>query len=376
MRRFLILNVVLLLLVSCSGKRATTSYSLQRDSLSYAKGFRVDRCDDFIAIEVVNPWDTSLVLQRYILLDSTVKSLPSNLPNGSIIKTPIKNVAVYASVHASILELLNSINSVSGVCEVDYLDSKTIKELVAQDKIANLGESYTPNIEKIIDSGTEYIISSPFKDMGYSGADKLGIPIIEGVDYMENTPLGRAEWIKFFGLLVGKEELANEIFINTENEYNSVKDSLNNYIANNGISKPTLLAEMLYGAHWFVPCGDSYMATMYNDAGANYIFNNLEGSGSVALSFEQVFDEAIHADYWFVKYNAPKNINYSSLMNSYRLYSKFDAFKNKNVYGCNTGIVPYYAELPIFPQYALMDMINIFYPGFLNNYSNRYFIPL
>lgn len=365
---------MLLLLVSCSGRRASTNLSHNTIELKYAKGLKIEKGQDYSIVSIINPWDTTLLLQKYILVDSLTNL--SNVPMGTIIKVPIKNIAVYSSVHISILEMLGKINDVSGICEVQYIDSDFIKNKVKIGDIADLGESTSPNIEKIIDSGTEYVISSPFKDMGYGGVDKLGIPIIEAADYMENHPLGRAEWIKFFGLLADKDSIANAIFNKTELEYLLLKDSVNDYIFKNNLTKPTLLTEMKYGAHWFVSAGESCMGKMFADAGCDYIFSYLPGQGSSPFSFEEVLDKGIAADFWLIKYNSSVDLTYSSLESSFSLYSQFDAFKNKKIYGCNTGKISFYEEYPMNPQYLLKDLINTFYPNLFNNYTPRYFKPL
>ncbi len=374
LKRLFIINVVMLMLVSCSGKRASTNFESSSVELKYAKGLKIEKGEDFTVVSIVNPWDTTTILQKYILVDSLTDK--TSLPKGTVVNVPIKNVAIYTSVHVSIIEMLGKRDDISGVCEIQYIDSDTIQDRVARGIVADLGDSFAPNIEKIIDSGTEIVISSPFKDMGYAGVDKLGIPIIESADYMENHPLGRAEWIKFYGLLTCKEGLANEIFASTEQEYLGLKDSVQKYLSVNNLKKSTLLVEKNYGAHWFIPHGESCMGVIYKDAGCDYIFDYLKGTGSTPFAFEEVLDKAIHADYWLIKYNSVDDMTYTSLRESFPLYAQFDAFKNKCIYGCNTGKKPFYEESPMNPQYLLKDMISIFYPNIFPDYQQRYFDPL
>lgn len=139
------------------------------------------------------------------------QSVPGNLPKGTVVRTPIRNIVVYTSVHAAIIDQLNEADKVIGVCEPRYMDTPAIQEGLRAGRIADLGEATSPNIEKIIDIGAEIIIASPFQNAGYGPAEKLGIPIIEAADYMESLPLGRTEWIRFYGLLFGKSAMADSI---------------------------------------------------------------------------------------------------------------------------------------------------------------------
>lgn len=220
----------------------------------------------------------------------------------------------------------------------------------------------------MIEIGAELVIASPFQNSSYGPVEKIGIPIIEGADYMEAFPLGRTEWIRFYGLLFGKEEMADSIFKETEQAYLSLKD-----LTANIDNRPTVLSEKKFGSSWYVPSGDSYMAHLFEDAGADYMFKDLPGAGSTPLAFETVFDKAIHADIWLVKYNQSSEMTYNDLRSEYTPYENFDAFKKQRIYTCNTGAVPYYEEFPIHPEYLLKDLIWIFHPELVFGYSPRYF---
>ena len=350
-----------------SGKQTSSKEALSSDSIQYAQGFTVQRFDTYILVEVRDPWDSTRLLQRYLLVDRT-KSVPGGLPKGTIVKVPVKDIVVYTSVHAAIIDQLHEINKVIGVCEPRYMDTPAIQEGIQAGRIADLGEATSPNIEKMIEIGAELVIASPFQNSSYGPVEKIGIPIIEGADYMEAFPLGRTEWIRFYGLLFGKEEMADSIFKATEQAYLSLKD-----LTANIDNRPTVLSEKKFGSSWYVPSGDSYMAHLIEDAGADYMFKDLPGAGSTPLAFETVFDKAIHADIWLVKYNQSSEMTYNDLRSEYTPYENFDAFKKKRIYTCNTGAVPYYEEFPIHPEYLLKDLIWIFHPELVFGYSPRYF---
>jgi len=356
-------------MVACtpSGKQTSSKEALSSDSIQYAQGFTVQRFDTYTMVEVRDPWDSTRLLQRYLLVDRT-KSVPGGLPKGTIVKVPVKDIVIYTSVHAAIIDQLHETDKVIGVCEPRYMDTPAIQEGIQAGRIADLGEATSPNIEKMIEIGAELVIASPFQNSSYGPVEKIGIPIIEGADYMEAFPLGRTEWIRFYGLLFGKEEMADSIFKETEQAYLSLKD-----LTANIDNRPTVLSEKKFGSSWYVPSGDSYMAHLIEDAGADYMFKDLPGAGSTPLAFETVFDKAIHADIWLVKYNQSSEMTYKDLRSEYTPYENFDAFKKKRIYTCNTGAVPYYEEFPIHPEYLLKDLIWIFHPELVFGYSPRYF---
>lgn len=356
-------------MVACSpsGKHSSASEALSSDTIRYARGFTVQHFDAYTSVEVRDPWDSTRLLQRYLLVERD-KEVPANLPKGTIVRVPVQNVVVYTSVHAAIIDQLGDIDKVIGVCEPRYMDTPSIQEGLRAGRIADMGEATAPNVEKMIDMGAELVIVSPFQNSSYGPVEKLGIPIVEGADYMESLPLGRTEWLRFYGLLFGKEQKADSIFRTTEQNYLALKE-----LIKADTKRPTVISEKRFGSSWFMPAGDSYIANIYKDAGADYLFADLPGAGSTPLAFETVLDKAIHADLWLIKYNQAKDMTYTDLRTEYTPYENFDAFKNRRIYSCNTGIVPYYEEFPMHPEYLLKDLIWVFHPELLPDYTPRYY---
>ena len=368
MKFFISTLFLLCFTLSCSVKQSSSEdQSFSSDTILYARGFTIQHFTDYTSVEVRDPWDSTRILQRYLLVDRGAL-MPGDLPKGTVVRTPVKNIVVYTSVHAAIIDQLGEADKVIGVCEPRYMDTPSIQEGLRVGKIADLGEATAPNIEKIIDIGAEIIIASPFQNAGYGPAEKLGIPIIEAADYMESLPLGRTEWIRFYGLLFGKEVMADSIFRETEGRYLELKE-----LAKTVTNRPTVISEKKFGSSWYMPAGDSYVAHLYNDAGADYIFKDLPGAGSTPLAFETVLDKAIHANMWLIKYNQANDMTYKDLRTEYTPYENFDAFKNRRIYTCNTGIVPYYEEFPIHPDYLLKDLVWVFHPELLPGYTPRYY---
>lgn len=372
MKPLVVFLLGLFLWTSCgqSNKQSSAPEVLSSDSIHYARGIQIYRHDGFTTVEVKDPWEEGGLLQRYILVGRN-KPLPGNLPVGTVVRVPLQKVAVYTSVHAAIIDLLGETERIVGVCEPRYMDTPAIQAGLISGRITDLGEASSPNVEKMIEIGTEYAIASPFENSSYGPVEKIGIPIIEGADYMESHPLGRAEWIRFYGLLFDRETEADSLFKATERRYLDLKA-----LAATVDHRPTVLSEKRFGSSWYVPAKESYIAHFFADAGANYLFKELPGAGSTPMAFETVFDQAIHADLWLIKYNQAEDMTYTELRQEYTPYENFDAFKKKKIFGCNTGRVPYYEEFPIHPDYLLKDLVALFHPELLPGYTPRYYFPL
>ncbi|SEG26567.1 ABC transporter substrate-binding protein [Parabacteroides chinchillae] len=371
MKQIISLLFVLWTAVSCTQpKKQTDNTLVSVDKIQYSQGYTIERYSDYIVAELRDPWDTTRILQRYLLVDRN-KDVPGGMPKGTIVRIPLKNIVVYNSVHSSIVELLDAAENIVGACESRYMDTPIIRERLDKGVIADLGEATAPNIEKMVEIGSEVILASPFRNSGYGPAEKLGIPILECADYMESTPLGRAEWLRLYGLLLGREDLADSLFRATESNYLTLSK-----LAEGVQHRPTVFSEKRFGSTWHIPGGASYMAHFFKDAGADYMFTDLPGAGSTPLAFETVLDKAIHADIWLIKYNQPDDMTYAGLRAEYTPYENFDAFKKKNIYACNTGSVPYYEEFPMHPDYLLKDLVWIFHPELLPDYTPRYYKKL
>lgn len=352
---------------SPSQEDAATS---QPDSVLYARGFQIRHFDEYTAVSLRDPWDTLKVRQTYILVEKD-RPLPENLPEGIVVRTPVERAIVYTSVHCAVLEQLACSGKIIGVCESEYISSPEILSGVASGSIADIGLSTAPDVEKIIDLGAEMIIASPFQNSGYGAAEKLGIPILEAADYMENHPLGRTEWCRLFGLFFGKRAEADSIFHSTMNSYLELKR-----LSCEAAEKPSVLLELKYGSAWLVPSGESYIGTFHRDAGGDYIFKDITGSDNAVIPFEKVFDIASDADFWLFKYASRSNITYKDLEKEYQPYSNFRAFKEKKIYVCNTMHTSYYDDLTIHPDRILEDFIFIYHPELLPGYSPKYYFPL
>lgn len=363
-----------LLLSACGGGSKTSSLQAEGDTvrMKYSSLLQIVKHADYTVVTIRNPWDTLKVLHTYLLADRE-KPLPEHLPEGTVVRTPLQKSVIYSSVHCSLWSELDELKGIGGVCGLEYIKLPQILEGCRNGSIVNVGNSMNPDIERIIDLRPDAILLSPFENSGgYGRVCKLNIPIIECADYMETSALGRAEWMRLYGLLLGKEAQADSLFAGIEKEYLT----LTQQVKSQNLKRPTVISEMKNSSAWYIPGGNSTMGRLYQDAGADYVFAYLSNSGSVPLAFETVFDRGGNADIWLIKYNQPQDKTYSELERDYAPYARFKAFQDRKVYGCNTNHVPFYEESPFHPELLLKDLIKIFHPELLPDYDLKYFSNL
>ena len=243
-----VLSALVLLSVQCNPKSQESDEQLENDSIiEYAELLSITCHDDYTDVKISNPWDSARLLHRYILVPKT-QNVPSNLPQGTVVRTPLSNTLVYASVHCSLLEQLDALSQIGGVCDLSYIKTPALLSRAENGKLTDAGNSMSPDIERVMSLNPDAILLSPFENAGYGRIGKMGIPIIECADYLETSPLGRAEWIKFFGLLYGKEVEADSIFTEVEKNYTELRDKI-------GVlsSAPVVISELKSGSAWYMP---------------------------------------------------------------------------------------------------------------------------
>jgi len=364
---------IVLLLAACGGGSKTSSASLQGDTipLKYAENLTLVKGEGYTEARLRNPWDTTALLHTYILVEKD-KPLPNRLPEGTLVRTPLSNALVYTAVHCNLIQELGAVESIGGICELQYIKVPEIIEGCRNGSIVNAGEGTNPDMEKIIDLHPDALLLSPYENSGGHGqVEKLKIPIIECADYMETSALGSAEWIRFYGLLFHQSAKADSIFAIVEKNYNELKA-----LAISQPTQPKVMCELKSGSAWYVPGGNSTTGKLYNDAGGDYLFDHYPNSGAVPLSFETVFDKAQDADVWLMKYNQPTDKTLSGIRKDYSPYARFKAFKDGQIYGCNTNYAAYYEDFPFHPDLVLKDLIKIFHPSLLPEYELKYFSKL
>lgn len=352
------------LLLACSDNRSASSEETGDTlRLRYAKNLTIVNYSDRTEVTLRNPWDTLHNLAKYILRED--KTLPIK-GDGVPVTIPLRNAGIFSSVHLALLHELKADSAVGGICDLGFCNLEEFKKAIDEGHIANLGNSIQPSLEQIINLNPDALLPSPFENSGGLGrVEKLGIPIIWCADYMEHTPLGRAEWIRFYGLLFGRGNEADSIFGNVERRYNELCDK-----ARNAETKPRLLPEMPWSGQWTLPGSGSSSTKLYADAGAEYLFSNLEGNGGIPLSTEKVVDRAVDADIWLIKHHGP--LNRQQMNSDTPLLAGIKA----PIWWCDTSVTLLYEETPFHPERLLENLIAILHPEMNVQPAYKYFSRL
>ncbi len=358
-----------LLLVACGGGQGSNAISSadgRAVDLRYADYLTItDYPDGYSVATIRNPWDSSKALHTYVLLPDSVP-MPAYLPEGTLVRTPLTRSVVYSSVHNSLITELGAIDAISGVCDPQYIHQADLAKRIDQGLVANCGSSMAPNLEQIIALQPQAILLSPYENNnGYGAVEQISIPIVECADYMETSPLGRAEWVKFYGMLYGQEARADSMFANTEAEYSRLKA-----VAANVTAKPKVMMDLIWSNVWHQPAANSTMGIFLSDAGAQGIAQDIEKSGSIGFTPEEVLYRAQEADYWLMRYAQAVPMTLKQLAKDNEIYTRFPAFKNGQVYGCDTQQVDFYEETPYHPERLLSCMIALLHPELADSVPN------
>lgn len=425
--------LTLLVLTACQGGKTTAGEAEEGDTLKmkYAKLLTIVNHGEkgtvsldkdaegaeyqYAEVNVANPWKAGTLLHRYILIpkgkegDETVARLALQRTSGmgcttDTVRTPVERSAVFIAPHCQLMYELGCQQAIRGVCDLNYINIPDVRKRAAsagkassekassgnassgnasaQNSIVDCGSSMAPDIERIIALKPEAILVSPFENSGgYGKLDKLHIPIIEAADYMESSPLGRAEWMKFYGMLFGKDKnisttaaveasmtaagkaseatlpascelRADSLFAQIEKEYLKLKAEAGKLPK--GLS---ILTERKTGNVWYVPGGQSTIGILLKDANARYIFSDDKHSGSLPMSPEQILAKGSQVDVWAFKYFGGAPLSQVQLLQEYDGYKALAAFSRGNIYQVDTSTVPYFELTSFHPELLLREFI-------------------
>jgi len=367
LQKIILFSLLTFLFIACKNDKTNTEDLILDYPLKYAKGFDIQVFENYKKLIIKAPYPEAREQFEYILIPRGAK-ISKVLNKLKIIRTPIKKMVVTSTTHIPMLELLNEENALSGFPNLTYISSAKTRHLIAKGKIKELGNEQDINTEILLDLQPELVIgfSMSSNNKMFDNIEKAGVPVVLNGDWLEETPLGRSEWIKFFGVLFDKEKEANSIFDTIETAY---KDAV--VIAHSATSNPTVLSGALFKDIWNLPAGESFMAQFLKDANTNYLWAETKGKGSLSLNFESVFDKGKQAEFWI----APgPHTSLSELKDANQHYIEFDAYKSGNIYsfankkGDNGGVL-YYELAPMQPHIVLKDIIKATHPELLANYK-------
>lgn len=353
------------ILTACTTKPKKKIEINSTSTIKYAKGFDIVKVDNQTNLIIKTPYPGAEEETVYKIVSK--KSSEKNT-----IKTPLNSVVVTSTTDIPMLELLNAENKLVGFPNTSFVSSLKTRKLIAQNLVKELGHTEHINTEALLDLNPELVIgfSLSSNNKMFTTIEKMGIPVVLNGAWLEETPLGRAEWIKMFGVLFNKEKQADSIFNKIERNYLDAKQ-----IAENVSYKPSIVCGGLYKDVWYLPAGNSFEATFLKHANTNYLWKNTEGKGSLSLNVESVFEKGKEADIWLSPgfYKTLDDLKEANLISS-----KMNAFNSKKVYSYSntlgeSGGIWYFELAPTRPDLVLKDLIKIAHPELLANYNFTFY---
>lgn len=362
----ILLICLLFCFTSCKTESHLTYSENKANILKYADKLTIWKDGDTYFAETRS--DSTNVLGLYIFpaIDDK-RDYIKDYPKAIIITKESDNYLLYSSVYSSVLEELSAGSKIGSVVDASYFKSNFIKDGIASGRITDMGTAQQLSTEKLIASKPTLAITTVYDGMNISTIQQKGIPIVYMTDNLETTPLGRAEWIKFIGLLSGDYEKADSIFHSVENNYNSMKSAVSKES-----DLPKVMVENMYQGVWYVPAGDSYAAELLADAGGDYLWKNDKGVGSLSLSFEQILHRASDADIWLLKLYGTE-LTADILKGEDERNMLFGPVGKHGVWYSNTAVTNLFDEFPFHPDLLLKDYISIFHPEMFPDFTPRYF---
>lgn len=348
-----------------------TPIASSNNSIHYAKGLEIYKHQGFSIVKTTNPWPDAKESFTYILQEKN-GIIPDSLKQFTIIPIPLKSIVVTSTTHIPALELLGVENTLIGFPNTDYISSEKTRKRIDAGKVREVGINENLNTEVLIDMKPGAIVSFGLNNSNptLDNLQKSGLKVLLNGDWTEQSPLGKAEWIKFFGALYGLDSKADAIFTKIEKDYNATLA-----LAQKATTKPTVMSGAMYQDQWYVPQGESWAALFLKDAQSEYLWADTKGTGSLAVPFEVILEKAQKADFWI----APGDFSsLKQMTDSNPHYNQFASFKNKKVYsyslnkGAKGGIV-YFELSSSRPDLVLKDFIKIVHPELVPDYKLFFF---
>lgn len=369
-----LLSIVFLFAIGCQNSKTNLQQNSITNEIKHADGFSLKNYDGFSIVTISNPWPNSNKTFTYVLHKKN-RIIPDSLKQFQQIQVPVKNIVVTSTTHIPSLEMLDVTDKLIGFPNLNYISSEKVRRRIDAKKIKELGSNQALNTELLINMQPDVIVGYGIDNTNptLDNLQKSGLKVVVNGDWNEQSPLGKAEWIKLFGALFDKQALANSLFNTIEREYTTTLA-----LVEKSNQKPSVIAGALYKDKWYLPQGESWGAQFLTNAGGNYLWQQTKGTGSLALSFEAVIEKGLYADFWI---GPGQFTSLADLANASENYTKFKAYKTKNIYTFSarkgkTGGVLYYELAPNRPDIVLKDLVKILHPEVLPKHQLYFFQKL
>ena len=353
------------LLCACSPHRAhpdnLSDFSEPLYTPSEASGFSITGKDGSQSslITVSNPWQGADSVASRLFIARAGDEAPLAFP-GQVLDGEADRIAVTSSTHVAMLDALGAADRIVAVSGIDYINNSDVQR--RRDDIADIGYEGNFDYEALLASDPDIVLL-----YGVNGASsmegklrELEIPYVYIGDYVEESPLGKAEWMVPIAEIIGEREKGADTYAAIAARYAALKKR----VADSAVDAPSVMLNVPYGDSWFMPSADSYMARLIRDAGADYIYRKNTGNTSMPIDLEEAYTLASQADFWL---NTDRMESLSTLAEKCPKFKDTRALRNGYVYN-NTrransaGGNDFYESAVVNPDILLRDLAAIFHP--------------
>ncbi len=336
----------------------------EKPVISYAKRIRIERNEMYSHVSLVNPWQgADNIIQNWYLVPQG-ESVPPGIDTANIIHVPVRKIICMSTTHISMISALGENESIAGISGTRLIYNKELTDRVREKSVREVGYDDNLNKELILEVDPDLIMVYGIgsESAGYIGKLKeLGMKVMYNADYLETDPLGKAEWIKLFGVLYSRESLADSIFNSTVKRYNQLKE----YISANSGDRPKVLLGLPFKDTWYISPGNSYISDLIKDAGGDYLWKDTESRYSMPVAPEAVYIKALTADFWLNIGTAESRDDIVSIdprLAGLPCYKKGNLFNNTGRMNSNGGN-DYWEGGTVNPDIILNDIASILHPG-------------
>lgn len=372
---FILFGLLALAFWACDAEQNSNNEDIRYDyypnktSLKYAKGFRVNYFKSYKVVELFNELDTSVVFQRYFLVEQGT-NVPDMKEEDQLIRVPLASVSCLSTTQVSYLSVLGHANSISGVGYASDVKDSIIQDQLSQGWTMEITRSGELDKELVLESNTSTLMANAFDQMLTTSILELDIPVIYSIEYLESNVLARAEWIKFFALFFNNEKQAAKEFERIEKEYLATKEKLSKIS-----EKPSVMFGSFYQGIWYVPGGKSLIPSLFSDAGANYIYSDQATVNNVHIDSESLMERMNRIDYWGFVLSKKLNADQSDFLAGDERMQELAKELNMEYFYCNSYHNDYFGMANLEPEVLLLDLGKIFHPDLFPQHQFVYFQP-
>ena len=350
----------------------SVDYFPEKTAVTHADGFTIEYFNNYKVVTVAAPWLGAEDSATYVLVQCGTPA-PEGFDNAVTIEVPINSFVSMSTTYLPHLDQFGLMDSLVGVDFAAYAYNATVQEKFAAGELAEIGSGSTVNVEAALDLEPDVIMTSASGSADFDTHPKLqevGLTVMLNADYLDVTPLGRAEWAKFIAVLYNEEAQADAWFADVASQYEALET-----LAADVAERPTVFANTPFEGTWYMPGGQSYTALLLDTAGADYLWGEDESTSTLFLDFESVFDQAADGDYWI---NLGFVSSLDGLVSADERYADFAAFQNGNVYNYDLrtnefGSNDFFESAAANPHLVLADLIKIFHPDLVPDHEFVYY---